>query len=504
MKNADYPIKQGLFSKILFFKVFLMCFMAMGSQLLAAEVRKSVWDGAFYPAEKKELIRSIKQYTRQAEKTPLTMSPGKSLRALILPHAGYIYSGYTAAHASRVIPQGKFTKIILAGPDHRVGFPFVSVSKASAYLTPLGTIPIHSDTKQLLKHPDFRVVPSSDKVEHSLEVILPFLQQYNGEFQLVPIVMGKSNPQRIATYIDPLMTPDTLLVASSDLSHYLPYADAVVRDRETIDAILHLKDDLLERNDNRACGSRPILLVMQLARRYGWEPVLLHYTNSGDTAGDKAKVVGYTAIAFYGDSKMQKEQSTQEQFNKTHGQTLVRLARQSISEKLGQAIDSNAVDKLRNDLADECFAAKRGTFVTLHIKGQLRGCIGNLSATDSVVQGVKRNAVNAAFNDHRFKPLSPDEFDKIDIEISILSEPAPLAYNGPDDLIAKLRPGIDGVIIKKGFHNATFLPQVWEQLPRTEEFLAHLCRKAGLPTDAWRTAGLEIMTYQVQYFAEED
>ena len=150
----------------------------------------------------------------------------------------------------------------------------------------------------------------------------------------------------------------------------------------------------------------------------------------------------------------------------------------------------------------EKFSKERGTFVTLKIGGRLRGCIGHLIPRESLMEGVRVNAVNAAFRDPRFQRLTGDEFNKIKIEISILTEPKPLSYANAEDLLNKLRPGIDGVIIKKGFRQSTFLPQVWEQLPDKKEFLSHLCAKAGLDGDEWRKGDLSVSTYQAQAFEE--
>jgi AmmeMemoRadiSam system protein A len=158
---------------------------------------------------------------------------------------------------------------------------------------------------------------------------------------------------------------------------------------------------------------------------------------------------------------------------------------------------------LETRLADQALQACCGTFVTLKMDDQLRGCIGSLSATAPIVSGVRDNALNAAFHDPRFSPLSKRELDRVQIEVSVLSEPVPLAYTDADDLLSRLRPGIDGVIIKKGLASATFLPQVWEQLPQPEPFLSHLCMKAGLPADGWREGDLTVLVYQVQYFEEE-
>jgi AmmeMemoRadiSam system protein A len=230
--------------------------------------------------------------------------------------------------------------------------------------------------------------------------------------------------------------------------------------------------------------------------------VLLHYSNSGDTAGDRSRVVGYTAIAFFGDLPMENNDNAGVQFSQAQGQVLVKLARQTILDKLDRAAAEPPAEDLLAALDDDRFTLSCGTFVTLKIKGQLRGCIGNLTSTETVLDGVKRNAINAALHDPRFSPLSKDELKRTQVEVSILSEPQPLAYRDGQDLIKKLRPQVDGVIIRKDHASATFLPQVWEQLPGPEDFLTHLCMKAGLPSDSWKNSELEVLTYQVQYFEE--
>ena len=200
---------------------------------------------------------------------------------------------------------------------------------------------------------------------------------------------------------------------------------------------------------------------------------------------------------------MMETEESNARFTEKQGQLLVKLARNAILNELaGNATDAKA-DTSTLALQDERFQTHCGTFVTLKIRGQLRGCIGNLTPEGSVLEGVKRNAVNAAFHDPRFSSISAAELDRTQIEVSILTEPLPLAYRDSQDLIQKLRVNVDGVIIRKGHASATFLPQVWEQLPRPEDFLNHLCMKAGLPADAWKHSELEVLTYQVQYFEEK-
>jgi AmmeMemoRadiSam system protein A len=184
------------------------------------------------------------------------------------------------------------------------------------------------------------------------------------------------------------------------------------------------------------------------------------------------------------------------------GQLLVKLARHTISEHLSKQIPQEEIDSLNAALSDPCFNLSCGTFVTLTIDGKLRGCIGNLTSDESVVSGIRRNAINAAFHDPRFSSLSLSELDLVSIEVSILSEPLPLHYREAADLLKKIRPNIDGVILRKGIASATFLPQVWEQLPQPQDFLTQLCLKAGLAADAWQQSKLEVSTYQVQHFEE--
>jgi AmmeMemoRadiSam system protein A len=184
------------------------------------------------------------------------------------------------------------------------------------------------------------------------------------------------------------------------------------------------------------------------------------------------------------------------------GRTLLELARATLSEKLGRPIPPAEHEALRRRLEDPAFDALAGTFVSLKLRNCLRGCIGCLHPIEPIRTGVRGNALNSAFHDPRFSSLTLRELDQVQIEVSVLSAPCPLDYTGPEELIAKLAPNVHGVILRKGHASATFLPQVWEQLPATEEFLGHLCRKAGLPPDEWKRSPMEVSTYRVQSFTE--
>jgi len=192
--------------------------------------------------------------------------------------------------------------------------------------------------------------------------------------------------------------------------------------------------------------------------------------------------------------------SNKDQLSPEEGRYLLKVARQTIEQELSGKSDRALLEPV---LPSTKFGDPRGTFVTLTINHGLRGCIGHIIPQETLLEGVKENAINAAFRDPRFPPLSKKEFEQIKIEVSILTEPKALAYANAGDLLKKIRPGVDGLIIKKGFHQATFLPQVWDQLPDVKEFLTHLCMKAGLEADEWKKGALEVQTYQVQAFEEE-
>jgi AmmeMemoRadiSam system protein A len=182
--------------------------------------------------------------------------------------------------------------------------------------------------------------------------------------------------------------------------------------------------------------------------------------------------------------------------NSRQGEMLLKLARKTLEQQFRKEKIPLAPD-------EPALSVKAAAFVTLKIDGKLRGCIGNLEPVGALWEGIRDNAINAAFNDHRFSPLTPEEVSAVQLDISVLSQPQPLEYKGTEDLLKKLRPGIDGVILRDGHRGATFLPQVWQQLPTMELFLGHLCLKAGLPQESWRQKKFEIQTYQVQCFEEE-
>lgn len=253
--------------------------------------------GAFYPARAAELQRAIAQAFAES-KAPPSGRP----QALIAPHAGYVYSGSTAATAYRCLQPYRDTirRVVLLGPAHRVAFAGMAVPEADAFATPLGDIAIDDAARQAalaLSGVLASDVPHAQ--EHSLEVHLPFLQTVLGQFSLLPVVVGDAPPGLVAPLIDAFSRdPETLLLVSSDLSHFRRYDEARQIDADTVEQILALQTGLV---GEQACGARPINGLLRVARSHGWQPRLLAQCNSGDTAGDRQRVVGYASLGFYSD-----------------------------------------------------------------------------------------------------------------------------------------------------------------------------------------------------------
>ena len=489
-------------------------------------IRHAVWAGKFYPGSRDELEATIARLIREARQAETRagardLKRQGALRALIFPHAGYQYSGIVAARSAIELEDRHFSTVILMGPDHRAGFGNVALTEKKAFETPLGLVKISPKADFLRQNRLFRPVTRSDQTEHSLEVVLPFLQYMLGDFEMIPLVVGPCDYNKVAEAIIPLLDNKTLLAVSSDLSHYLPYDSAVKQDHGTIDIISRLDPHELSAHENRACGVYALKVLMTVARTMHWKPRLLMYKNSGDTWGNRSGVVGYASIAFYeqdasapGAEGPHAEDNTRTVAAESHEKQHETGMEHLISESSGRALLNFARSTVENhfgihkislpaELDSPELKERRGTFVTITKHGTLRGCIGNIMPIYPITESVKRNAINAAFNDFRFQPLQKEELDDVTFEVSILTRPVPLVFSGPDDLISKLRPGISGVIIRSGNASATYLPQVWEQLPDPDEFLSRLCLKAGLSPDAWKTGKVEVQTYRVQYFREK-
>jgi hypothetical protein len=447
-------------------------------------VRPAAVAGLFYPGNQTELARDVLGMLEQTRDAPL--APGFP-KALIVPHAGYIYSGQVAAHAFALVrpAAGIVKRVVLLGPCHRVAVRGLALPGAAAFETPLGSIPIDEEAVRAIADlPQVVHFPATHAREHSLEVQLPFLQQVLPEFKLLPLVVGSASAEEVAQVVDRLWGgPETLFVISSDLSHYRSYEAAREIDGRTVQAILELRTDI---DHEQACGATPVTGFLLAAKRRGLTIEFLDARNSGDTVGGRDRVVGYASFALWNGTRGYEE---------VHGRALLGLARGAVGEAFGNG--SVAIPD------EPWLKEKRATFVTLNQDGKLRGCIGSLQPTRALGEDVAANAANAALADRRFSPLKPAELSSIEMEVSLLSAATLVQFADANELMAQLRPGTDGVILAADGRRGTYLPQVWEQLPDPVQFLASLKQKAGVPADT-RLTRCQVWRYQVRKWKESD
>ena len=436
----------------------------------------------FYPGDARALAAEVEDLLGGAgDAEPRLDFP----KALIVPHAGYIYSGQVAAHAYDAIApaRGVVKRVVLLGPTHRVAVRGLALPTADFFDTPLGRIPLDKEGFEQIR--DLPQVVRSDPahaMEHSLEVQLPFLQKALGEFSLVPLAVGMAGVRDVQAVLERLWGgPETLIVISTDLSHYHRYEEARSIDGATIRRIEGFATDL---DHDEACGATPLNGFLQLSKSRNLRIKLLAACNSGDTAGGKDRVVGYSSFGVYEGEPVCLEEA---------GRTLLQIARDEIEKNLLQR---------SKPIPDTPWLHQAGaTFVTLTKDGALRGCIGSLQAARPLGVDVAENALGAAFRDPRFPAMTADEWPHCRVEVSLLSAPKPIRFADEADLLAQVKPGEDGIILECDGKRATFLPQVWEDLSDKRVFFQHLVRKAGLPPDT-RLGRCRISRYRVAKFHE--
>ena len=458
-------------------------------------IRSPAVAGAFYPADESELIASVDAMLDSVN------DDGSVPKVIIAPHAGHNYSGSIAARAYSRLKKADppIRQVILLGPSHRLGFSGIAVPTSTAYMTPLGEIPIDSAAiRKVLTLGNTGFLDEAHAHEHSLEVHLPFLQRVLASFSLVPLVIGDARKEEVAAVLNELWGgPETLIVISTDLSHFHPYAKAREIDAKTSAKILALDASLV---GEEACGCRPLNGLLHLLKNKKLKVEQLAVKNSGDTAGTKDKVVGYGAYvvmekAVMENAVMENSDDKQWRLSLALRQRLLQTAREAVLHPFGNN-ENYHIDLSR---FPQALKEEGASFVTLNINQQLRGCIGSLSAHRPLVTDIAHNAQAAAFKDPRFKPLNFSEYQHLDFHISVLSPPELLEVSSRADLLARIRPGIDGLIIVEGGKSATYLPSVWEQLPDPESFVTELRRKAGLRPDGW-AANTTIHRYSTEEF----
>jgi len=470
----------------------------------AQDIKSPNVAGTFYPDNPAELSQLIESFLNAAKPLPIE----GNIFALIAPHAGYGFSGATAAYAYKLIQGKSYKTVVVIGPSHYYGFKGVSVYPEGIFRTPLGDLEIDKEfTQQLLgKDPEISFDALAFQKEHSVEVQLPFLQKVLPNFsafggKIVPIVMGDctfSTCQKLANLLKDACAgrSDILFIASSDMYHGYDYEEAQIIDNLTLSYLSKMDGALLyqklEDGTAQLCGGMPVVTTLLLAKERGHNKLkVLNYTNSAIVIGKKIK--GIWTVG-YGSCVIDREKGEVEMLKSQQRKKLLAIARKSITTYLETG------KKLELTETDPLLLKEMGAFVTLRKHGELRGCIGNLIGNQPLYLTIRNMAVEAAVGDPRFSPVTASELKDIEIEVSVLS---PLKkISSPDEI----QLGRDGVLIKRGFNSGVYLPQVatetgWSK----EEFLSSLCaHKAGLPADTWRDKATEIYIFSAEVFSEKD
>ena len=463
------------------FTILCLVFITLPLGCKAENAKEPAVAGTFYPADKDSLKKSVEGFLSKAENSP---THGK-LIALISPHAGYIYSGQVAAYGYKQIQGSDIKKVILIGSSHRSAFKGASIYTKGSFRTPLGDIKVNKSIAESLLNESagVRFSPEAYEGEHSLEVQLPFLQTVLKDFTIIPIVIGSPSGKIIEHFIlklTEILDEKTLIVASTDLSHYYDYATAKEMDNKIISAIerLSTKDaiELLKSGKSEMCGEVPVIIAMEVARRSGANlGVVFKQANSGDVTGEKDKVVGYASIGLY-----------KSLYTEAEKKELLTIARNAVTEYVTNR--KNPEMEIKNPK----FKTDGAVFVTIKENGSLRGCIGHIQAIMPLYQSIIKNAVAACSSDPRFPPMKKEELKDMDIEISILSPFMPLKD------VKDIQVGKHGLYIIKDYQNGLLLPQVASEFRwNRDEFLEHVCMKAGLPKDAWKDAELYTFTAEI-------
>lgn len=437
--------------------------------------RRAAVAGRFYPAAPMELAASVDGMLGGCAQT----STGEVPKALIVPHAGYRFSGAIAASAYRTLAGGRdvIRRVVLVGPAHRLRLHDIAAPTAECFATPLGDVAVDVGAVQACVSRFDRVVfdAAAHRDEHALETQLPFLQRCLTEFSVVPLAVGAVSPAQVAECLDYLWGgPETLILISSDLSHFHSDVEARRLDRMTTDAICRLDPSPI--TYDHACGQVGIRGLLQMARQRKLTVRTLDVGNSGDACGDTDRVVGYGSYAFYPPT---------EQFGLSRRRALSRAAWTAIDHGLRHG-----------DYQPPCLAGcdpdllrPGASFVTLKdAEGELRGCIGSLRSKLPLLENVARNAYRAAFRDDRFQPLDVTGRNGLQLDISVLGPLKPLDGKSAQEILVQLQPFVDGLVLESGNHRATFLPAVWWSIPSPAMFLARLRQKACLAQDCWSDA----------------
>jgi len=480
--------------------------LILHQQLLAEEIKKADLAGSWYPADKKELSDMLRGYINQAYPKQID----GHILGIISPHAGYAFSGRTAGFGFKAVKGKGYKTVIILGFSHRKFFDGISVYATGIFRTPLGDTAVDADLAKRLIDPSQHILfyPDLFNDENSIEMIIPFVQVALPDAKIVPVAFGRQDyalcealAKRLAGLIKD--RNDVLIIASSDMSHYHAYDEANGIDEFTIKKVSAFKAkelyDELSTGTAELCGATPVTTMLLTMKLLGADNMaILKHENSGDVTGEKGKVVGYMSVVFYKGVTSHQSQVTSQKgegsmLNEKQRKRLLEIARTTIE---GHVRNGNEAEFTETDPE---LLKQKGAFVTLHYKGELRGCIGNIIGRWPLYKTVRDMAIEASTNDPRFMPVSAGELKDIKVEISVLSEPERITD------VNKIVMGKHGVIVKKGFSSGVFLPQVATETGwGRDEFLSTLCsQKAGLPPDAWKDPRTELYTFTAEVFGEE-
>lgn len=515
--------KWGVFISI----VFIVSALFSPDVFADGNTRDYLTTGNWYPRSPDRLNALLDHFFNGAETKDV---PGK-IKGIIGPHAGISYSGQCAANAYKQLQypafRGNIQRVFLLGVSHSKGFYGAAVSTFDFNSTPLGKIPVDTAvTQKLAKEKHFRVDNIALQREHSLENHLPFLQKALGKkkFKIVPILFGfleKKDFKPMADIIKKYIDENTLVVASTDLTHYgTPFGYAPFKkdlkanltklDMGIVKPITGFDFDTYyaykKKTGITMCGFIPVGVMMNIFADKTHTGSLVDYYKSGDMNNDYSHSVSYASIIISKDNggkkmggkkNMNPSSGLSGGLNKKEQMELMRIARDTLVHYLEK--EDYPEDLEKKYAVSDNLKAVTGVFVTLKKKGNLRGCIGSIIGREPLYIGVRDNAVNAAVKDYRFPNVKKTELKNIHIEISVMTPLQPL------DDYKKIRLGTDGVIIKRGRFQAVYLPQVATETGwNLDQFLGHLCQKAGLPSNSYTEAGMDIYIFQAQVFGEHE
>ena len=477
--------------RLTFLFIFSFIFLLSGPVILSQGIRRAVHADRFYPKDAETLSRMIDSLMKTAEKSPRVQG---RIIALIAPHAGYPYSGKSAALAYSQVRGMAFHSVVILSPSHQYGFNGASIYSAGSYETPLGNVAVDTDlAERISQRTGFEYVPKAHAYEHAVEVQLPFIQTVLPQAKIVPIVMGIPKKKTIVLLAESLSEivedNNVLIVASTDMSHQLPKEAANKVDRKTIDLIESYRTDSLvkklEQQENIMCGGGPVATVLYYSQTKNNTRVnLLDYTDSSETTGDTREVVGYMAAAIITDVPQLQSSPIPFSFSEGGKKELLEIAHTALEAAIKTG------ERLEIKPKHSQLETRKGAFVTLRKSGTLRGCIGFVDPVLPLYQTVMQAAIYAALRDPRFQAVRTEELENIEIEISVLS---PLTKI---DDVQKIQVGKHGLVISRGERSGLLLPQVavennWNRLT----FLEQACLKAGLTKNAWRN-GADILIFE--------